>query len=476
MNYGIQKSPFFGKMIAIILVLGLLLGVVPAAYGQVAANVQVVLADQGKTLNISAKTVGNNLMVPYQALVKNLGGQTIFDSKARKVTITKGDTVLKLTAGSRTATINGKRVTLAAAPVMSNKQMLVPLRFVAESLGQSVHWDNATRTLTLKGKPAAAAPVKRTGGVVNLYTSRHYGVEPVFAEFTKETGIKVRFTTGGDAALRERIKAEGKNTPADVYMTVDVANLWLAAQEGLLQPVSSATLNKNIPAKLRDAQNRYFGLTKRVRTIMYNPARVSTAELATLSTYSDLAHPKWRGRLILRPGSHVYNQSLVANMMASYGETRTEQIIRGWMANEPKFIDSDTRILETLAAGGADVAITNHYYLGRLLQSNPSFPIKVLWANQGPNERGVHANSSGAGVTAHAANKENAIILLEWLSSSRGQKLFADANHEFPVNPAVAPHSIIAGFGTFKEDNINKSEFGRLQADALKLMDRAGYH
>jgi iron(III) transport system substrate-binding protein len=469
-----QNRKLFSKITVLIFVLGLFLGVVPVAYGQTAANVSIVLSDQGKTLNVPGRIVRNILMVPYQALVENLGGQSQYDSSARRVTITKGDTELVLTSGSRNATLNGTRVSIPAAPVLHNNQLLVPLRFVAESLDHLVVWNNAARTATLREKPAAA-PVKKTGGVVNIYTSRHYGVEPVFAEFTKETGITVRFTTGGDALLRERIKAEGKNTPADVYMTVDAGNLWLAAQDGLLQPVSSAALNRNIPAELRDAQNRYFGLTKRVRTILYHPDRVTPAELATLRTYADLTDPKWSGRLILRPGTHVYNQSLVANLIASYGAARAEQIVTGWIANKPRLIDSDTRILETLAAGGGDVAITNHYYLGRLLQSNPAFPIKIIWADQGTNEAGVHANISGAGITTHAANKENAIILLEWLSSPRGQKLFADSNHEFPANPAVAPHTIIAGFGAFRENPVAKSEFGRLQADAVRLIDRAGF-
>lgn len=314
--------------------------------------------------------------------------------------------------------------------------------------------------------------VQADAGVVNIYASRHYGVEPVFDEFTKETGIKVRFTTGPDAALRERIKAEGLRTPADVFIAVDAGNLWLAAKDGLLQPVNSEILNRNIPSDMRDAKNHWFGLTKRVRTIVYHPDRVKAEEL---STYESLADPKWRGRLIMRPATHAYTQSLVASLIATHGEARAEEIVRGWVANQPKLIDSDTRILETLAAGGGDVAITNHYYLGRILEKNPAFPVKVLWANQGQGDRGVHVNISGAGVATHAQNKENAIKLLEWLSSPKGQKIFSDSNHEYPVNPAVEPHSIIAGFGKFRADAMDKGEYGRLQANAVKLLERAGY-
>ena len=305
--------------------------------------------------------------------------------------------------------------------------------------------------------------------VVNVYTSRHYGVEPVFERFTRETGIQVRFTTGSDAVLRERLRAEGKNTPADVYMAVDAGNLWLAGEAGLLSPVESQVLRDNIPSPLRDVGNRWFGLTRRVRTILYHPDRVRPEEL---STYEALTDPKWKGRLAMRPATHSYTQSLVSSLIAAHGPARAEEIVRGWVANGPTLIDSDTRILESLAAGQADVAITNHYYLGRLLQANPQFPIRVFWANQ--NDRGAHVNISGAGVTAHAPNRDNAVKLLEWLATT-GQEDFAGSNHEYPANPKAASHPIIVGFGEFRADPLNMGEFGRLQADAVQILDRAGY-
>lgn len=305
--------------------------------------------------------------------------------------------------------------------------------------------------------------------IVNIYTSRHYGVEPVFEKFTEETGIEVRFTTGTDALLRERLKAEEANTPADMYIAVDAGNLWLAAQDGLLAEVDSAALRENIPAELRDEGNRWFGLTQRVRTLMYHPDRVSPEEL---STYEDLADPQWRGRLIMRPSTHSYTQSLVSSLIAAHGPAEARRIVEGWVANEPVLIDSDTQILEALAAGQADVAITNHYYLARLLQDDPDFPIRVFWANQ--DDRGVHVNVSGAGVTAHAPNRDNAIKLLEWLSGP-GQEMFAGTNHEFPANPEAPVHEIIAGFGQFDADPLDKGELGRLQADAVKMLNEAGY-
>jgi len=316
-------------------------------------------------------------------------------------------------------------------------------------------------------KPAADG-----AGVVNVYSSRHYGVELVFEEFTRETGIRVRFTSGPDAVLRERIRAEGRHTPADVFIAVDAGNLWLAAEAGLLQPVESPILIANIPERLRDRGNRWFGLTKRVRTIMYHPGRVNPTEL---STYEDLADPRWRGRIVLRPATHSYTQSLVASLIATHGEARAEEIVRGWVANQPQLIDSDTRILETLAAGAGDVALTNHYYLGRLLEANPAFPIKVFWANQGPGDRGAHVNISGAGITTAAQNKANAVRLLEWLSSPRGQELFSASNHEYPANPDAPVHPIVAAFGEFRVDDLDIGEFGRRQADAIRLLDRVGY-
>lgn len=470
-----ESKGIVNKLMVVLLVFGLIFGAFPMVPGQATAdaNENIKVGIDGKTVkfDVAPKVIQGTTMVPFRGVAENLGGKATWDEKTRTVTVTKGGVVLKLTIGSKVAYINGKKTALKVAPVIVSGRTLVPLRFISEGFGYQVQWNGTTKAITISTKKSNDTPISvKTGGVVNIYTSRHYGVEPVFAEFTKETGIKVRFTTGPDAVLRERIKAEGKNTPADIYMAVDAGNLWLAAQDGLLQSVNSSVLKENIPENLRDDKNRWFGLTKRVRTIMYNPNKVKASEL---STYEDLADPKWKGRLILRPGTHVYTQSLVANLIATYGPEKAEKIVKGWMANDPKFIDSDTRILETLAAGGGDVAITNHYYLGRLLEKDSSFPIKAIWADQ--NGKGVHANISGAGVTTHAENKENAIRLLEWLSGAKGQKLIADTNHEYPSSPKVAPHSIIAKFGSFKENSVDKGEFGRLQADAVKLLEKVGY-
>lgn len=306
-------------------------------------------------------------------------------------------------------------------------------------------------------------------GVVNVYTGRHYGIEPVFDAFTEATGIEVRFTTGGDPELRERLKAEGANTPADVLMTADAGNLYLAARDGLLAQVTSEVLEAAIPENLRDPEGRWFALSRRVRTIQYSTERVDPSELAT---YEGLADPRWHGRLCLRPATHPYTQSLVASLIAEHGEEQTERIVAGWLANDPTFIDSDEEILKTIAAGGCDVTIANSYYLARLTDADPDFPVALVWANQ--DDRGAHVNISGAGVTAHAPNPESALRLLEWLATE-GQRAFADANFEYPANPEVAPHPLIATWGPFEADPIWVGEYGRLQPQAVLLLDRVGY-
>lgn len=325
----------------------------------------------------------------------------------------------------------------------------------------------------LLSDPGAGAQPDR--GVVNVYSARHYGqMEPVFERFTEETGIEVRFTFGKDAELRERIKAEGRFTLADVYIGVDAGNLWIASQEGILQPIPGEVVARNIPEQFRDPEGRWAALTLRLRTIVHRPDRVGPEEL---STYEALADPRWRGRLCLRPATNVYTQSLVAGLIAAHGVERAEEIVRGWVENAPaeNVIDSDTRITQTVAAGGCDVGIVNHYYLARLLNDDPDFPVRIFWANQGEGERGVHANVSGAGLVKYARNVENAIALIEWLTQETGQRLLADGNFEYPANPRVEPHPLLQGFGVPRIDPIPVWRYGELQAEAIELMNRVGY-
>jgi iron(III) transport system substrate-binding protein len=296
-------------------------------------------------------------------------------------------------------------------------------------------------------------------------------IKPVFDAYTQATGVKVKFITDREGPLMERLKAEGVNTPADLFITVDAGNLWQAAQQGLLRPVQSEVLTTNIPDNLRDPQLQWFGLSVRARTIIYNTRKVKPSEL---STYEDLGNPKWKKRVCLRTSKKVYNQSLVAMMIAELGEARTEKVVRSWVENLATDVFSDdTKMMESIAAGQCDVGIANTYYYGRLMEKDPDLPLGIFWPNQ--QDRGVHVNVSGAGVTRYAKHPDAAVKLLEWLSSGQAQNLFSDANLEYPVNPRIKPHPRVAAWGSFKQDLVNVSKAGELQIEAVKLMDRVGY-
>jgi len=303
-----------------------------------------------------------------------------------------------------------------------------------------------------------------------VYSARHYGQEAAFEAFTRKTGIQVKMLTGNTGELFERLKAEGDRTPADVLLTVDAGNLWNAARSGLLSKVDSPELAANIPAHLRDPENRWFGLTVRARTIMYNTNKVKPGEL---STYEALGDPKWKGRLCLRTSGYIYNQSLLATMIKRHGEARTEDIAKSWVANQPVLINSDSKILEAIAAGQCDVGVTNHYYLARIVAKDPAFPVLPFWANQ--QTTGTHVNVSGAGVTTHAKNRAGALKFLEFLSSAAAQQMFADLAFEYPVNSQAAINPLVAKWGKFKQDDINIASAGEFQAAATRLADRAGY-
>jgi iron(III) transport system substrate-binding protein len=322
-----------------------------------------------------------------------------------------------------------------------------------------------------RGGPAAADQSAADQSTVNVYSSRsHYGSEKVFEEFTRQTGIKVNIFGGNNNEVFERLRAEGPNTRADVLLTVDAGNLWNAARTGLLQSVESRVLNQDVPAHLRDPENRWFGLAVRARTIMYSTERVRPSDL---STYEALGDPKWKGRLCLRPVSSTYNQSLFATWIKRHGEPRVEQILKGWVANDPTWIDGDTKILEAIAAGQCDVGVANTYYLARVLDKDPGFKVAPFWPDQ--RGAGVHVNVSGAGVTAHAKNRAGAVRLVEFLSSEPAQDLFADGSFEYPANPRVGPNEILERWGSFKADDIGVASAGEFQAAAVRLADRVGY-
>ncbi|MFM7484629.1 MAG: extracellular solute-binding protein [Burkholderiaceae bacterium] len=307
---------------------------------------------------------------------------------------------------------------------------------------------------------------------VTVYSARNEQLlKPILDRYSKETGTEIKLLTANEGALLARLNAEGASTPADVLITVDAGNLWLAAQQGQLRALNSSVLQKNIPAHLRDPDNQWFGLSVRARTIVYSKSAVRPAEL---STYEDLAQPKWKGKLCLRTSKKVYNQSLIAMMITELGEAKTEEIVRGWVANlvTTPFPD-DTSLLKAIAGGQCQVGIVNTYYLGRILVKEPDFPVGLFWANQSGS--GAHVNVSGAGITKHAKNPAGAQKLIEYLSMETAQSFYVDEDLEFPANPKVKPNSIVKDWGSFKPNLLNVSKAGELQAAATKLMDRAGY-
>jgi iron(III) transport system substrate-binding protein len=336
------------------------------------------------------------------------------------------------------------------------------------------------RLLAVSGAVAVAAALSGCGVLglgdepadVQVYTARHYDLEEAFGKFTEETGITVEFISGDDSELLERMKAEGDDTPADVFMTVDAGNLWNAARQGELAELDSPALEEAVPEDLRDPQGRWYGLAMRARTVTYNPQNVDPAEFDTEDTYAGLADPKWKGRLCMRDATASYTQSLVASLIDLHGRERAKEIVEGWVANDVAVMSNDILLLESIDAGACDVGINNHYYLARLLEEDPDLDVDLFWASQ--EGAGTHVNISGAGVVEGADNPEQAQQLLEWLATD-GQNAFVDANHEFPVNPAAEPEPLIAEFGPFERMPLNAEAYGDLNAEAIDLLAEAGY-
>jgi iron(III) transport system substrate-binding protein len=294
-----------------------------------------------------------------------------------------------------------------------------------------------------------------------IYSARsHYGEEQPFEDFAAESGIDLSLRGGSASELYERIRAEGDETPADILITVDAANLWRATKDGLLEPIESPELDRLAPADLRDPDGHWYALTVRARTIMRSTDRVGPDEV---TTYEGLGDPRWKGRLCLRSGTSEYNVSFVADRLAKDGPEATERMLRRWMENEPEILGSDTDVLEAIADGDCDVGLTNHYYLGRELDEDPDFPVAPVWADQ--DGRGTHVNLSGLGVVKGSARKEEATDLIAFLLREEQQKIFRANNHEFSVD----------GCCEFKHDPIDVKRAGARLDDALRLMDEVGW-
>ena len=313
---------------------------------------------------------------------------------------------------------------------------------------------------------------------VNIYSGRKEAlIRPVLDKFTEKTGIIVNLVSGNAGQLRERLLVEGRNSPADILITSDAANLYRAAEAGLLQPVVSNILDSQIPTNYRDKAGHWFGLSLRARVLVYSVDRVSTDEL---STYEDLASMNWRDRVSVRSSSNVYNQSLIASLIVAHGLEGAERWAKGLVENfarSPKGGDTDQ--IRAVAAGEADVAIVNSYYYGRLMASNDPSDLDIInkTALFFPNQenRGAHVNVSGAGLVAHARNRSEAILLLEFLAGPEGQRLFAELNHEFPVSVNVQNSGIVSKWGSFKADHLSLGLLGKYNGDAIRLADRAGW-
>jgi iron(III) transport system substrate-binding protein len=323
--------------------------------------------------------------------------------------------------------------------------------------------------------PLAGCGVLGIGGStadLQIYSARHYDLEGAFSDFQDETGISVEFISGNDAELLQRIKAEGADGEADVYLTVDAGNLWNAAEEGVLKPLTSPALTEAVPADLRDSGNQWFGLAMRARTTMYNPDKVKPTDFDATATYAGLTDPKWKDRLCMRDSTSAYTQSLVASLIDLDGREKALETVKGWVANGVDIKSNDVELLKAIDAGTCDVGITNHYYLARELKKNPDLKVKPFWASQ--EGAGTHVNISGAGVVKTSDNAAQAQQLIEWLAT-KGQSAFVDGNHEYPVNESVEPEPLIAGFGEFTRMPLSAQAYGSQNAEAVQVLSEAGY-
>ena len=308
------------------------------------------------------------------------------------------------------------------------------------------------------------------GADVTVYNGRsHYGDAKAFANFEKQQDLKVELRGGTAPELFERLRSEGSDTPADLLVTTDLANLWRAEEAGLLEPVTTPALQREVPEQLRDAKGAWWGLSVRVRTPVRSTERVPEN---AITSYADLGDERFKGKLCLRTSNNEYNQSLVADRIAKHGEAATEKLLRSWMANEPQILGSDVDVLDAIKAGRCDVGLTNHYYLARELEEDSSFPVAPAWPDQ--DGAGAHANLSGVGLVKGSEHRANAIKLMEYLTSPEAQREIA-ANGEFAANAEVPPAKHIADWQDVKLDPIDVEEAGKHLPDAVALMQRVGW-
>jgi iron(III) transport system substrate-binding protein len=330
----------------------------------------------------------------------------------------------------------------------------------------------ALTALVVANLPRRASAQSRS---INLYSSRHYDTDDILYDAFGE----VNLIEAGAEELIERIQSEGVNSPADVLLTVDAGRLWRAEQAGLFQSVRSATLDERIPDNLRHPNGLWYGFTQRARVLYYSRDRVNPVDL---STYEALADPQWRGKILIRSSSNIYNLSLVASRIAIHGRSETRRWLEGLVSNfarEPE--SNDTGQIRAVAAGVGDVAIANSYYYIRLQKSDDPADREVVekvglfFPNTGPGERGTHVNISGGGVLQNAPNREAAIAFLEHLAADESQRYFAEGNNEYPAIAGVPIDPVLASHGPLQADSLNVADLGRYQPDAARLMDEVGW-
>ena len=332
----------------------------------------------------------------------------------------------------------------------------------------------ASLIFTLSGQLAASE--------VNVYTSRHYDSdEKIYSDFKNLTGIKVNIISGKGKALMERLRLEGKNSPADLFITSDAGNLWKIQKDGMFKEILSEKVKKTVPKNFRGPNNEWVGIAKRSRVIFYNSERVTDLEIKNI-TYEDLADPRWKGRLVVRSSGNIYNQSLVASLISNIGIERTEKWAKGIVKNfARKPQGNDRSQILAVANGEADIAIANTYYIGLMLsgekgveQKNAAEKVSMIFPGQA--DTGTHINISGVGILKNAPNTSNAEKLIEYLLTDKVQKHIIDNTYEYSIKSNIMPNKIIAEFGlNFKTDEIYASEFGKFNAEAVRLMDRAGW-
>ena len=327
---------------------------------------------------------------------------------------------------------------------------------------------------------ASCIPNKKESNEINIYSQRHYNVDEIqYQNFEKLTGIKVNVTKANADELIQRMKNEGENSPADLFITVDVGKLWQGSDMGLFQKFNDKSVFKNIDPQLLDKNGYWVPVTYRSRVVVYSNERVGKQEL---STYEDLSNEKWRGKLLVRSSSNAYNQALMSSLVENLGIENTTKWSEGVVSNfarDPKGSDRDQ--VKAIAAGQGDIAIVNSYYIGLLLSSqkeeeiNAGNAVSVFFPNQGEEERGAHINISGLALTKNAPNRENAIKLIQYLTSVEAQKTYVSNSYEYSVNPDIKPAEIVQAWGEFKKDPVDLNSLGKNRSEAIRIFDKTGW-